>query len=538
MKTPLIIYFSDTQLIVYQVVEKAVLEVRRFNHHMKGREAFEQWLPESPLKAWYQPILIVVDSRQEEYYWEKVPHVSIRDRQELLKLRQRKWFPNTPYSFAYIQGKCQQSTTTRPEDRALCIGLLQPEILQSYVQLLLKYKIAIQGIYSLPLLAENLLSLLPTAKYTLLVMHTEPLNEVQPFGLRQIFFVDNKLVLSRWIGVSQTSSTFSAFLIEEISKTRQYLLGINVLSHEHVLNVFIFTDAQFIEELNEIIKKKPFVNIKLKPYSAIQWTTQQGLHKAVPPSYLYCVIFQRLAFRIPSNHYARTIERRYFNYFKLRRTLYISTIALIIVSSCLASYLMWETYKTSSQITQLELQLAQIETAYKQTKALQPADIDVLALKEIIDGVDWLSKRQHFPLYSFNLISNYLIDFPQLSLEKLSWTYQEESTQPMNGEHSTSKIQQLLQAKRKEAGLDESKFFDVIVLEGKVLPFDGNTGKALETVRNFEQFLRKDQRIKEIKELTLPLNLSPSTNTTKGNLTHFHTSPKEAPFALEIILNM
>ena len=537
MKAQPIIYFSDAQLIVYQIVEKAVLEVRRFNTDIKGQENFEQWLPESLLKAWYQPISIVVDSRQEEYYWEAVPHVSIRDRQELLQLRRRKLFPATPYSFACIQGKSQKLETARLEDQALCIGLSQPDILQSFVRILLKYKIVIQGIYSLPLLAENLLSSLPTAKYTLLVMHTEPLNETQPFGLRQIFFIDNKLVLSRWIGFSQTSTRFSPFLIEEINKTRQYLLGINVLSHEHYLNVFIFSESQYIEEINEINKQKPFVNITLKLYNAAQWAFQEGLYKSSPPAFLYSLILQKLVYRSSPNHYAQRFERRYFKYFKFRQLLNISTIALVVISSLFASYSMWQAYKTSQQTLQLDLQFAQMEAAYRETKALQPIDIDILALKDMIEGVEWLNKRQRFPLESFNILSEYLVDFPQLSLEKLSWTYKEEVAQQVGGENPTSKIQQLLQAKRKEAGLNESKFLDVVIIEGKILPFDGNSGKALETVRNFEQHLKKDKRIKDIKEIALPLNLSPM-NTTKGNLTHSNTTAKDAPFSLEITLNL
>jgi hypothetical protein len=533
-----IIYFSDSQVIVYQIIEKAVLETRRFSTDAKGQADFEQWLPESALKAWYQPISMVVDCRQEEYYWEKVPHVSIQDRQELLQLRQRKWFPNTPYSFACIQGKSQKLETARSEDQALCIGLSQPEILQTFVCILLKYKMVIQGIYSLPLLAENLLSSLPTAKYTLLVMHTEPLNETQPFGLRQIFFIDNKLVLSRWIGFSQTSSTFSSFLIEEINKTRQYLLGINVLSHEHYLNTFIFSEFQYLEEINETIKQKPLINITLKLYNAAQWTFQEGLHKSPPPAYLYSLILQRLARRRSSvNHYAQRVERRYFRYFKLRQWLYISAAAVVVMGSLLTGNALWQAYKTSQQNMQLEVQLAQIEAAYRQTKVLQPAEIDVLALKDTIEGVEWLNHRQRFPLQSFSIISEYLIDFPQLSLEKLSWSYKEETPQTTGEENSTSKIQQLLQSKRKEAGLNESKFLDVVIIEGKILPFDGNSGKALETVRNFEQHLKKDKRIKDIKEITLPLNLSP-INTTKGNLTHSNTPAKDAPFSLEITLNI
>lgn len=532
-----IVYFSDTQLIVYQVIENAVLEMRRFSTDVKGQTGFEQWLPESPLKAWYQPILMVVDSRQEEYYWEPVPHVSLRDRQELLQLKRRRWFPNTPYSFACIQGKSQQLETVRSEDQALCIGLSQPDALQAFVRILLKYKIVIQGIYSLPLLAENVLSSLPTAKYTLLVMHTEPLNESQPFGLRQIFFIDNKLVLSRWIGFSQTSARFSSFLMEEINKTRQYLLGINVLSHEQYLNVFIFSESQYIDEINEISRQNPFVNITLKLYNAAQWTFQEGLYKSPPPAYLYSLILQRLARRPPANHYAQNSERHYFKYFKFRQILNISTTTLVVISSLLVGYVMWQAYQTSQRTEQLNLQFAQMEAAYRETKALQPVDIDVLALKDTIEGVEWLSKRQRFPLESLNILSEYLIDFPQLSLEKLSWTYKEEIVQQAGGESSTSKIQQLLQTKRKEAGLNESKFLDIVVLEGKILPFDGNSGKALETVRNFEQHLKKDKRIKEIKEITLPLNLSP-ISTTKGNLTHSNTPAKDAPFSLEIILNL
>ena len=538
MKARPLIYFSDTQLVVYQVVEKAVLEIQRFSTDQQGQHAFEKWLPTSVLQAWYQPISIVVDSRQEEYFWESVPHVSIRDRKALLQLRCRRCFPNTPYSFAYIQGKSPQLETARSEDQALCIGLTQPEILQTFITILLKNKIAIQGIYSLPLLLEKIVSSMPAMDYTLLVTHTEPLNQYQPFALRQIFLIKNKLVLSRWIGFPQQQGIlFSSFLVEEIRKTRQYLLGINVLSHEHALNVLVFSETTYIDEITKNIKQKPLAGISIQCFNAATWTFQQGLQKCPPPAYLYGLIFQKLIRKQTPNHYAKSFELRYFKYFKLRQTLQALTALIFLSSSLLAGYTLFKSYETSKQTTQLNEKLANMTVIYQQTKALQPTDIDVLALKDTIEGTDWLNQRQRFPEQSFSMISEYLVDFPQLSLEKLSWSYKEEVTQPIGGENSNSKIQQLLQAKRKEAGLDENKFLDIVIIEGKILPFDGNAEKALETVRNFEQHLKKDKRIKEIKELVLPLNLSP-TNSTKGNLTHSNMQKKDAPFSLEITLSI
>ncbi|MEY3219450.1 MAG: hypothetical protein RIT27_807 [Pseudomonadota bacterium] len=536
MKTHPLIYFSDTQLIIYQIVDKSVLEVQRFSTDEQGQVAFEKWLPISSLQAWYQPISIVVDSRQEEYFWERVPHVSIHDRKELLQLRCRRCFPNTPYSFAYIQGKSPQLETTRLEDQALCIGLPQPDSLQLFVTILLKNKIAIRGIYSLPLLVESITSYLPTARYTLLITHTEPLNQHQPFALKQIFLIQNQLILSRWISFPQQEVSFSTFLMEEIHKTRQYLLGINVLSHEHSLNVLIFSEQTYLNEI-ENIKKNISTGITIQSFNAAKWIVQQGIRKSPPIIYFYSLIFQQLVKKSPSNHYAKPFELRYFKYFKLRQMLQLSTAVILIMSSLFAGYIMLKSYETEQQTQQLEEKLANMNTLYQQTKALQPVDIDVLALKDTVDGTNWLSRRQRFPIQSFSIISEYLVDFPQLSLEKLSWSYKEEVSQSIGGENSNSKIQQLLQAKRKEAGLDESKFLDIVMLEGKILPFNGNAEQALETIRNFEQHLKKNKHIKDIKELVLPLNLSP-TNTVKGNLTHSNTQTKEAPFSLEITLNI
>ena len=77
--------------------------------------------------------------------------------------------------------------------------------------------------------------------------------------------------------------------------------------------------------------------------------------------------------------------RRYFKYFKFRQWLHISTGVMIVISSLFAGNALWQAYKTSQQTMQLDIQLAQMETVYRETKALQPVDIDVLALKDTLD---------------------------------------------------------------------------------------------------------------------------------------------------------
>jgi hypothetical protein len=119
--------------------------------------------------------------------------------------KKRRLFENAIYTYGVIQGRESQG---RRDDLGLFIALNNPNLLQPWLNLIITFKIPLAGIYSLPLLSENLLKYLPKAPYTLLVAHTPPMGTHSAAGLRQSFFFQTETAIKPISSIRHTK--FSA----------------------------------------------------------------------------------------------------------------------------------------------------------------------------------------------------------------------------------------------------------------------------------------------------------------------------------------
>ena len=215
------------------------------------------------------PVYVVVDSVEEHYRSEVLPHAWGRDRREMTQRRLRQVLHQTPYRAVVSQGPAQG-----PEigDRYLFMGLTAPELLQPWVEVLRLRRAPLAGVWLVAVLSRDLLDrfhLTPgrphrfQAGSSLLTAwrnrggRAEPdggdrllLVSEQTGGLRLTYFVRGELRFSRLAPVEGRVHTDPlAGYVEQIERTRQSLLSQRLLGRGDNLRVCLIDPLNTLEGL-------------------------------------------------------------------------------------------------------------------------------------------------------------------------------------------------------------------------------------------------------------------------------------------------
>lgn len=531
-----ILYLSDYQLLAYQAKGKTLTEIQQFQLSANGEVEFVNYLTADPKT----PILWLIDTTQEEYQTSRLPHVFGKDRRDLLSHKMKRLFDYTPYAHADFQGR---ETHGRGDDRVLFMALNNPTLLQPWLNLILTHKVPLTGIVSVPLLSQRLLNYLPKASYTLLVAHTPAINEHSPAGLRQSFFADQYLQLSRLIPLTTlTPSEYAEYVFNQIIKTQRYLESARKLSLEVApsLSVVILTDTSLIDALVQYPKEN-LSGLQVHILDGWDLARQLGWHPEVSALYLHHLVAYQLSHsRGLGNHYAQSTETRYFFYRQVRMMIYLASALLLAGALTLSQYILnhaWEVkhegQKIDAETQKLMVKLQGILGHASDVKQADDERVrrkleDIERVRSVVDMGLYIKSFQLPPRPTWTKVSHVLTRHPNLLIEELEWNINETTATESKDSPSQSSGSKSSSAPPKDV---PDHFFEVIRLHGKMDDFGGNYQNALRSFEKFVADLRND--FSQVKELQSPYK---ATSMLQGQLGSQPTKEGNAPYAVEIVI--
>lgn len=531
-----ILYLSDYQLLAYQAKGKTLTEVQQFQLSANGEVDFVNYLMEDSKT----PLLWLVDTTQEEYQTSHLPHVFGKDRRDLLSHKMKRLFDYTPYAHADFQGR---ETQGRGDDRVLFMALTNPSLLQPWLNLILTYKVPLASIVSLPRLSQGLLKYLPKATYTLLVAHTPAINEQSPAGLRQSFFADQYLQLSRLIPLTTlTPPEYAEYVFSQIIKTQRYLESARKLPLEDTpsLSVVIFTDTALIDALNQYPKEN-LSGLQIHILDSQDFAHQLGWHPEVNALYLHhLVAYQQSRSHGLSNHYAQSTETRYFFYRQVRMMIYLAAVLLLAGALSVSQYILNHAreVKQEGQKIDAETQKLMVKLQGILGHASDVKQVDDERLRGELEDIEYERSVVEMGLYlkSFHLsprqawekLSHVLTRHPSLLIEQLEWNIAETAATESKNSPSQSSALKNPSAPPKEVS---EHFLEVLRLQGKIDASGGNSQNALRLFEKFVADLHND--FAQVKELQSPYK---ATSVLQGQLGSQPTKEGNAPFAVEMVI--
>jgi hypothetical protein len=527
-----IIYQTDYELRAFLAQGKTLTEVQCFQPMSNGEAEFATYLKRDPKT----PISWLVDTSQEEYQTVLIPHVLGKDRRDLLNHKRKRLFEHATYYYGVVQGR---EAVGRRDDRVLFTALSNSSFLQPWLDLIVSHKVPLVGIYSVPVLSQYLLKYFPQAHDTLLVGHTPQISSLSPAGLRQSFFVNQKLQFSRLIPLdTQNPQEYANYVLKQIITTHHYLDNMRLLpetEQTESLSVIILTDPPLLDALNQSISKAPadlkiFILDNGDLARKIGWKIVFEGDKKEKVWYLHNFVETQLSQHLlAKNHYAKTADRRYFFYQRLRMVLYLTSVLLFSAAATAGSLILKDAFAIQQQglNTQKKIEQQQADLALLRQQQSPNLPYDVEIIRSVVE-IGLHLKAQHLsPILALQKLSQVLNQHTDLFLEQLKWGVGYKKTDIFQSSINNyqkkrfDEIDEISESKNPLEEIDPAKnFIEGMRLHGKIHPFPGNPQQALELFELFVNDLKKRPDFWLVDVLQAPYDPNQALHGQIGSQSH------------------
>ncbi len=496
-----IVYLSDYELRVFLLKGKHLIEKVAFKIGEEvSQTQFANYLSETAKT----PIELLVDTTQEEYKIIKIPHVRGKDHRELMAHKLKRFFKDMPYTYGLVQKREKEG---RRDDRVLLMAIKNSDLLVPWLSIITRLNVPLLGIYSLPLLSQNLLQYLPQAPYTLVVAHTPPIRSSSPAGLRQSFFLEQKLQFSRLIP-SPLPNDSAEFILKQVVTIRHYLESARFLPETvpaTQLSVVILSHGVLLESLRDAVQDvSSSLGVKIHLLDNGDLAQQMGMReKRENWELLHFVALQFL--RRQHNHYAPDTSYRFYH--RLRIIIYLSAALLLLVALVTSTMMLKKALILQEKGEVLAHKTGQRLIAIEDSKQKQANfPVDVGLMRTVVEVGSQLQARSISPRPAWEKLSLILNLHPELFLERLEW------------------------------GIASSRdFVEIIRLYGKIKPFEGNYQKALVVFKKFINAL-KLSNFEKVNIVVSPYNPKIVLRGELGLSSQNEVKNPNAPFVVEVVI--
>lgn len=505
-----VLYFTGYRMVAQEWSRRTLVSSVYFEPDEQGLDLFSSYLRSFR----NEPVRLLVDLIEEEFRQIRIPLLRGSDRKAILNRNYAKYFRTSEYRFAISQSIEKKA---RKEEKLLLIGLTNQYLLEPWLKIVEETRTPLSGIISLPLLSEDMVRSMKAENRAVILV-----SQQVPSNLRQSVFIDGRLILSRLVPIASFyQGDYATDVLRDIESTQRYLISQRIVERSEMVSVHIITNKRHYEKLTIRCAEETYFDYKIHEINEL---LQQ--EKIIVPdeqdfsSGLYCYFASK---KLTVNHYAQPKERRYFQHYKAGLALRALSIAFIALGFGLAASSAVKGILYQSTIAEASL----IEQKYKaKFNQLSETRIDsttsTTTMQHIVQAVQTIeSKYLVDPEDMFALISRDMSIFTDIRVKKISWFVSnysdslnaDEVAWGTNRKRSTRKTD-----KNKKAQLvkPEKGFFEIALVDGEFLNFDGNYRYALSAVDDLENSMTETGNYFSVEVTKRPLDIEPD-NRLSGN---------------------
>lgn len=500
-----VLYFTGYRMVAQEWAGHRLASSVYFEPDEQGLDLFKSYLGSFR----NEPVRLLVDLIEEEFRQVRVPLLRGSDRRAILNRSFTKYFRTSEYRFAISQSVEKK---TRKEEKLLLIGLTNQYLLEPWLRIVEDTRTPLSGIVSLPLVSEAFVKDLPSEHRALILV-----SQQVPSNLRQSVFVDGRLVLSRLVPIASFyQGDYASDVLRDVESTHRYLISQRIVERADVIGVHILANKRHHEKLTARCEKETGFDFHIHEINAL--LEQQKI--IVPDeqdfsSALYC--FQATK-KMSLNHYAKPSERRYFQHYRAGVGLRVAAFTLLALGLMLAATSAVKGWLYQQTI----IETALIEQKYKaKYNQLSENRIDsttsTTSMQHIVQTVDIL-RGQYLrdPEDLMVSISRDISIFPDIRVKKMDWFVSNYSDTESAREIDWGKP-------KKRPVVDRSKpkpkkgFFEIALVEGEFLNFDGNFRYALSAVDDLYKTMAESGKYYSVEITKRPLDIE-SNNQLTGSI--------------------
>lgn len=422
----------------------------------RGVREFERFLATAPDIS----STMLIDVIEEEFFLDTIPKLAKRDRDALIRRRRQQKFHRTHYRTSQYIGK-----SARKEGQFAVVhsAISNHELVDPWLDVLLKYQTPLSGIFSVPLMAAAMLKRLFSCTGNAIFVAPHQGNK-----LRQVFVKDGHVMSARLSqGPGSADSSYAQFVVTEVMRSRQYLERTRLLSGNEGLEICVVADNDTGSEITSIVSGDGNNNYQFaEPVAAARRALVPSL-KAV--DHFEEVFVAAVAKGQPRNGYANTGENRYWQMRRLR-TAIIGVAAIgAVAASVVAALLLSDAWIIKQRNIEIQLQADYLLATYrKENERLDPIKADSYEMKLAVDtGELILANRVPVP-WVMNQVGTVLGGFNDVRIQELQWTAEpvqlENAQAPRRGEAPVVNVESIAAVSA--------------ILTADIVSFDGNLRHA------------------------------------------------------------
>lgn len=432
------------------------------------------------------PSSIIIDVLEEEVTLTNIPHVAPHERKFLIERATTRMRRGTDFSTANIIGR---EKSGRRDDRLLVSGLTSESSLLKWLDIINKYDLIIKGVYSLPLITDNILKVLKVRKgLTLLVSR-----QSRDF-IRQSIFKDGKLFYSRNIPSSQKFDIdiFSS----DLKKTRKYLENQKFLDVNDRIDVLVLTSNKFFKQLSGLDELLPDMDISYVQHDDLKSSLRIKSEYNIGGREIFSSL---LLGSMTRNHYGRKEDLEKYRNKLFNNWLNFGSVAAAIIMLLLSSKLYIDINVIDERVKGVDEQIKALRGKNNLLqKDLSKLPVKAKKMKLFMDNVAELKVSQQNSIEkSMVKISQVFNAYSIVSIEKLSWS--------VSGMAHKSSSRKKTNRKRRAVATKKSSSAQVLEVTASIDFSTLNKQKAMQTVDRFINSLSKVDAVKSVQVTKQPI---------------------------------
>jgi len=478
MADKLLFFLGSEWLSVYPSKRGQFLEgeQQRFANDVSGHAALVSLLNKYPKATCY----LLADLVEEDFRSESVPHVSSKDRKDIVDRKFEQYYRNTPFRNAQILYREQNG---RRDDVTLFSALTNPDLVSPWLDIMLEHEASIAGIYSVPLVSKQLISHIPSSHLLLISWQKYS-------GLRETFFRDGHLSLSRLTPLVD-SDVITKSLQVELNRTYKYLNSLSLLPVDRPLDVCIICSKDDKNRLQETLQDSDNLRYIIEDIDLL--ADRIGLKVEQNDSDATPLLLYLLGRRPPANQYAIADYMHFHNLWKVKSLLKITVATAAIICVAWSGINLWDAsglHQDTKSINTMKASIKAQESRIEENYPRFPVSVD--RMKAGVSAIQKLSASALLPKQFLTKISRKLESFPMIRVNSLSWRVTSDSgTIQKNGSQLIA-----------QASLPDT--YQEILIGGEVLS-SLNLRDTIDSIYRFRHALGKEGL--SVTPVTMPINL-------------------------------
>jgi hypothetical protein len=487
MAAKLLLCVSNDQATVAVWRRRRLLSCKRFGNNEEGWSAFDNFLRD----IHGLPVHIIVDTVEEDFRFETLPHIRGRDRTEMVTRKLKQLYRATPYCSYALQ---ERESGKRRDDRYLFAALTNPDLLIPWLRAIEAHSLPVSGIYPLALVSVSLIERLKLKHPNLLIISKNGA------GLRQTFFKNLKFRISRLTPLRSTTDLADQQYADEIGNTRMYLDALTVTHVDDLLEAVILDQDGSLAGLPAaIMRGRPNMHCQYLNISDIHarfGISLADLEASADTLHLYLLGEQAPVLNLAPSDLTRTYQR-----FAAGRWVYAASGAALAGSVIWSGVSVFQTMAINEKTVTAQRQTQDYLAKYQQVTAQFPdTPTNADNLRRTVEVAEQIRAGVRSPETMFSIISYALDAMPDIQLQRLEWHYGD-----VPAATAASPAAQ-------PSGL--GNLAQTGIVQGEIVRFAGDYPAAMEVINRFLQLLAQSDAVAEVKVLKLPLDVRSNSGLT------------------------